>query len=85
MHLKNKTLHFVGIGGIGMCGLAELLYNLGCRVTGSDLHSGSQVRRLNKMGIPISIGHSPLNVHETTDIVIYSSAVTEDNVELAVA
>ena len=75
----------MGIGGIGMCGLAELLYNLGCRVTGSDLQNSTQVRRLNKMGIPISIGHSPLNVHETTDIVIYSSAVTEDNVELAVA
>ena len=68
-----------------MCGLAELLHNMGSQVTGSDLQNNAQVRRLCEMRIPISIGHSPLNVSETTDIVVYSSAVTEDNVELATA
>ena len=85
MQLKKKTLHFVGIGGIGMCGLAELSLNIGNRVTGSDLRDGPQVRHLMKMGIPVSIGHSPKNVRDGTDIVIYSSAISKNNVELATA
>lgn len=68
-----------------MCGLAELLHNMGSQVTGSDLQNNTQVQRLSEMGIPTSIGHSPSNVSETTDIVVYSSAVTEDNVELVAA
>ncbi|MCZ0932395.1 MAG: UDP-N-acetylmuramate--L-alanine ligase [Oligoflexia bacterium] len=82
VHLLNKNLHFIGIGGIGMCGLAELLYNSGCRVTGSDLQEGSEISRLKKLGIPICIGHDPAHLDQKTDIVVYSSAIKKDNVEL---
>jgi len=82
MHLKNKNLHFVGIGGIGMCGLAELLSNSGCAVTGSDLQEGPEVIRLRKLGIPISIGHKSSHLDSQTDIVVYSSAIKTDNVEI---
>ena len=81
-HLQNKSLHFIGIGGIGMCGLAELLYNSGCHVTGSDLQEGLEVLRLKKLGIPIFIGHKPSHINSQTDIVVYSSAIKKDNVEL---
>ena len=81
IHLKNKNLHFIGIGGIGMCGLAELLHNSGCYVTGSDLQEGAEVSRLKKLGIPIFIGHDPSHLDQKTDIVVYSSAVKKDNVE----
>ena len=81
MHLKNKNLHFIGIGGIGMCGLAELLYNSGCTVTGSDLQEGAEVLRLRKLGIPIFIGHDSSHISPDTDIVVYSSAVKTNNVE----
>ena len=82
IHLKNKNLHFIGIGGIGMCGLAELLHNSGCYVGGSDLQEGAEVARLKKLGIPIFIGHDPSYLDPKTDIVVYSSAVKKDNVEL---
>ena len=81
IHLKNKNLHFIGIGGIGMCGLAELLHNSGCYVTGSDLQEGAEVSRLKKLGIPIFMGHDPSHLDQKTDIVVYSSAVKKDNVE----
>jgi len=81
MHLKNKNLHFIGIGGIGMCGLAELLYNSGCKVTGSDLQEGAEVLRLKKLGIPIFIGHKASHLDSQTDIVVYSSAIRNNNPE----
>lgn len=83
--LKNKNLHFIGIGGIGMCGLAELCHNLGIRVTGSDLKKSPQVNRLLSLGIPIFIGHSPEQIDKTVEVVVYSSAVKPDNVELVEA
>ena len=82
VHLENKNLHFIGIGGIGMCGLAELLHNVGSSVTGSDLQEGLEVSRLKKLGIPIFIGHSPSHLGKKIDIVVYSSAIKKDNVEL---
>ncbi|MBC6415872.1 MAG: UDP-N-acetylmuramate--L-alanine ligase [Bdellovibrionales bacterium] len=82
MYLKNKNIHFIGIGGIGMCGLAELLYNSGCRVTGSDLQEGLEVFRLKKLGIPVFIGHHSSHIDSQTDIVVFSSAIKKDNVEL---
>lgn len=74
-------LHFVGIGGIGMCGLAELLHYSGSFVTGSDLAENPQVKRLRGLGIPISIGHKKENVRKA-EILIQSSAVPEDNIEI---
>jgi UDP-N-acetylmuramate--alanine ligase len=81
MNRRIKHVHFVGAGGIGMCGLAELLHNQGYRVTGSDLRGGATVERLRSLGIPISIGHARGHVGEA-DVVVFSSAVRANNPEL---
>ena len=82
VYLQNKRIHFIGIGGIGMCGLAELLHNSGSPVTGSDLQEGPEVRHLRSLGIPVFIGHKASHLSPETDIVVYSSAVQKDNVEI---
>lgn len=76
-----KKIHFVGIGGIGMSGIAEVLHNMGYEITGSDIRESDTVRRLKELGIKISIGHSESNVN-STDVVVYSSAVKDDNPEI---
>lgn len=81
---KVKSLHFVGIGGVGMCGIAELLLNLGYRVTGSDLRDSEAVSRLRSLGAEVSIGHRSENLGRV-DVVVISSAVREDNPEVAAA
>jgi UDP-N-acetylmuramate--alanine ligase len=78
---KAKHIHFVGIGGIGMSGLAELLINLGYTVSGSDLKDSAATRRLLKMGCRVFKGHDRYNVEEA-DVVVYSSAVGLQNPEL---
>ncbi|MBN1569295.1 MAG: UDP-N-acetylmuramate--L-alanine ligase [Acidobacteria bacterium] len=84
MFRKIQKLHFVGIGGIGMSGIAELLLNLGYKVSGSDLKRSSVTDRLEALGGEIHIGHSAGNV-EGTNVVVISSAVRSDNVEVAEA
>jgi UDP-N-acetylmuramate--alanine ligase len=74
----------VGIGGIGMCGIAELLLNYGFKVTGSDLRLSDTTKRLEALGARISQGHHGGNV-EDADVVVYSSAVDETNPEIAAA
>jgi len=81
MYKKNQKVHFVGIGGIGMSGIAELLLNLHYRVSGSDLKDSASVRRLKGLGGEIAIGHRPENVGDA-DVVVFSSAVRSDNPEL---
>jgi len=78
---KAKHIHFVGIGGIGMSGIAELLINLGYRVSGSDLKETAVTRRLAGLGGSIFKGHDRENV-KGADVVVYSSAVGEDNPEI---
>ena len=78
---KVRSIHFIGIGGSGMNGIAEVLLNLGFNITGSDLKESYAVKRLRERGAKIFIGHNPKNV-EGADVVVYSSAVKEDNVEL---
>ena len=68
---KAKHIHFVGIGGIGMSGLAELLINLGYLVSGSDLKDSAATRRLSRLGCGIFKGHDRNNVQEA-DVVVYS-------------
>ena len=82
MRHKVKRIHFVGIGGSGMSGIAEVLANLGYAITGSDLTEGAAVRRLRQMGIKVAIGHAAENV-ATADAVVVSSAVKPDNPEVA--
>jgi UDP-N-acetylmuramate--alanine ligase len=81
MFRKIQKIHFVGIGGIGMSGIAELLLNLGYQVSGSDLKRSSVTDRLQFLGGKIQIGHSAVNV-EGTNVVVISSAVRSDNPEV---
>jgi UDP-N-acetylmuramate--alanine ligase len=81
---KVKRIHFVGIGGSGMSGIAEVLASLGYVVTGSDIAEGGAVRRLRGLGISIAIGHAAQNV-ESADAVVVSSAVKPDNPEVVKA
>lgn len=79
-----KRVHFIGIGGAGMGGIAEVLYNLGYQVTGSDLHENAVTRRLAGLGIVIHIGHDASYI-ENCQIVITSTAVHGDNPEVVAA
>jgi UDP-N-acetylmuramate--alanine ligase len=78
---KIQKIHFVGIGGIGMSGIAELLLNLGYQVSGSDLKRSPQTDRLTALGGTISIGHDGANIRDA-HVVVTSSAVHSDNVEV---
>jgi UDP-N-acetylmuramate--alanine ligase len=78
---KTRRIHFVGIGGIGMSGIAELLANLGYGVSGSDEKRSSVTERLATLGIRVAYGHQPMNVGDA-DVVVMSSAVRETNPEV---
>ena len=84
MFKRYQQIHFVGIGGSGMSGIAEILLNLGYRVTGSDLRRNDAVERLELLGAKVFIGHDAANVDDS-HVVVYSSAVSRDNVEVRVA
>ncbi|HEB50785.1 MAG TPA: UDP-N-acetylmuramate--L-alanine ligase [Desulfobulbus sp.] len=84
MYNKTKQIHFVGIGGIGMSGIAELLLNLGYRVTGSDLSRSDITRHLESLGAVVHQGHAAQWV-EGADVVVTSSAIPADNPEVAAA
>jgi UDP-N-acetylmuramate--alanine ligase len=82
--LSIGTIHFVGIGGIGMSGIAELMHNLKYKVQGSDTVDNANVKRLRALGIAIAIGHSAGNLKDA-QVVVYSSAVKPGNAELDAA
>ena len=75
------VIHFIGIGGIGMSGIAEILCNLGYKISGSDINKSSNVNRLIEMGIKVHIGQRAGNI-KNVSIIVISSAIPEDNVEL---
>ncbi|MBN2400059.1 MAG: UDP-N-acetylmuramate--L-alanine ligase [Candidatus Aminicenantes bacterium] len=79
-----KKIHFAGIGGSGMSGIAEVLHNMGFEISGSDISENETVRRLTEKGIRIAIGHARENVG-AAEALVYSSAITEDNVEVLAA
>ena len=79
-----RSIHFVGIGGAGMCGIAEVLLNQGYRITGSDLKGSAATDRLKKMGAQIYVRHEAANVAKA-DVVVYSSAINERNPEIKAA
>ncbi|MBP1712106.1 MAG: UDP-N-acetylmuramate--L-alanine ligase, partial [Deltaproteobacteria bacterium] len=81
MKRRVKRIHFVGIGGIGMSGIAVVLLNLGYRVGGSDLAESETTLRLRKAGADIAIGHRKENLQDA-DVVVTSSAVRPDNPEV---
>ena len=79
-----NRIHFVGIGGSGMGGIAEVLLNLGYQVQGSDLKPNGVTRRLERLGARVLIGHAGSNVGEA-DVIVVSSAVQPDNPEVVEA
>lgn len=79
-----RRIHFVGIGGAGMCGIAEVLHNQGYEVVGSDIRDSAVTRRLRSMGIEVAIGHRQENA-SGADVVVVSSAVDESNPEVVEA
>ncbi len=78
---KTKHIHFIGIGGMGMSGMAELLHTLGFVISGSDKMVSERTRHLKSMGITVFQGHSPDNI-SNCDVVVYSSAVSKTNPEI---
>ncbi len=82
--LSIGTIHFVGIGGIGMSGIAEILHNLGYTVQGSDVAENANIKRLTEIGIPVSIGHDANNLGDA-QVVVVSSAIKMDNPEVIAA
>src|SRR3989454_511731 len=84
MFKRYQQIHFVGIGGAGMSGIAEILLNLGYRVTGSDQRRNEAIERLERVGAKVFIGHEASHV-EGAHVIVYSSAVSRDNIEVQVA
>src|SRR5438094_4383268 len=84
MFKRYQHIHFVGIGGIGMSGIAEILLNLGYKVSGSDVKRNASTERLERPGAKIFVGHDAANV-EGVHVVVYSAAVARDNVEVRTA
>ncbi|GMR20746.1 MAG: UDP-N-acetylmuramate--L-alanine ligase [Gammaproteobacteria bacterium] len=84
--MRNQVdrVHFVGIGGVGMCGIAEVLANLKYKVSGSDQGENANTKRLRELGVNVHIGHDPSLV-EGVDVVVISSAVNKENPEVAAA
>ncbi|MFB0991501.1 MAG: Mur ligase domain-containing protein, partial [Rhodospirillales bacterium] len=82
--LNIGTVHFIGIGGIGMSGIAEVLHTLGYTVQGSDMSANANVERLRGMGISVFVGHDAENLGDA-QVVVVSSAVKADNAEVVTA
>ena len=82
--LSIGTIHFVGIGGIGMSGIAEVLHNLGYKVQGSDVAESANTRRIAELGMKVMIGHRAENVGNA-QVMVVSSAVKKDNPEVLAA
>ena len=81
---SNEVVHFIGIGGIGMSGLAQIMNNMGFNIQGSDLSRNKNTDRLIKKGIKVYFGHNQKNLNKTTMVVI-SSAIKKNNKELLAA
>lgn len=81
---RSKHVHFIGIGGVGMSGIAEVLINLGFDVSGSDLREGPVINHLSSLGARIAIGHDEENVRDA-DVVVVSTAIDDSNPEIIVA
>src|SRR4030088_1980436 len=84
MFAKIQRIHFVGIGGIGMSGIAEVLLNLGYKVSGSDLKSSAVTQRLAGLGATVFEGHAAENI-SGAEVVVTTSAIAEENAEVAEA
>ncbi len=83
-HSRVRRIHFAGIGGAGMSGIAEVLNNMGFEISGSDIQDSHTIERLRRSGIKIFIGHRSENVSDA-ETLVYSSAITKDNIEVKTA
>lgn len=81
-NLANLHIFMIGIGGISMSGLAKILLNWGCRVSGSDVKTSQIIADLERQLINVSIGHSPNNIKQDIDLIVYSGAIHDDNCEI---
>jgi UDP-N-acetylmuramate--alanine ligase len=81
---KVRRIHFVGIGGTGMNGIAEVLFNLGYAVSGSDMKAGTATEHLSRLGVTVFIGHQADNIRDA-DVVVVSTAIDKKNPEVAAA
>ena len=79
---ETKRLHFVGVGGVGMSGIAHVASDLGYVVSGSDMKASRYTEQLEQAGITVHIGHDAANVHDDCDIVVVSTAIPETNPEV---
>ncbi|MCX7946016.1 MAG: UDP-N-acetylmuramate--L-alanine ligase [Hydrogenophilus sp.] len=84
MKHRVRRVHFVGVGGSGMCGIAEVLAQMGFAVSGSDRSGSATLDRLAALGVRVAVGHNPEHVADA-DVVVVSSAIPEDNVEVVAA
>ena len=84
--MKNrvKNIHFVGIGGSGMCGIAEVLHNLGFNVSGSDQAQSATTRHLSSLGVRVFPGHTAEHI-DGAEVVVASTAIKQDNPEIQAA
>lgn len=85
-HLLNnvKRIHMIGIGGSGMCPIAEILHSKGYILTGSDNNESNPLKRIKGLGIPVTMGHKPESVHGA-ELIVYSAAIHDDNPEIVEA
>lgn len=81
---KIRRVHFVGIGGVGMCGIAEVLLNLGYEISGSDIKENAATTRLKEQGATVFIGQKPENIAQA-EVIVVSTAIASDNVEVQAA
>ena len=79
-----KNIHFVGIGGVGMCGIAEMLHKEGYNISGSDIAENKMVTQLRALGIDVIVGHAAANI-QNADVVVQSTAIADDNPEITAA
>ena len=84
-NINFNHIHFIGIGGIGMSGIAEILLALGYEISGSDAKSSSVTQRLGERGARIIIGQKAENVDSSIDLIVRSTAIKEDNPEIQAA
>ena len=79
--IKKQNIHFIGIGGIGMSAIAEILHKKGFKISGSDINQNHITKKLEKKGIKIFKGHSAINI-DNSNIVVFSSAIKKNNIEI---
>ncbi len=82
---KDQHIYFIGIGGISMSGLAEILVDRGCRVSGTDLKETPVIKHLQSLGIQVNFGHKKENITDDVDLIVYTAAIHPDNPELEAA